>query len=50
MEASLIAEKKINERLNPLIKTNLFSRVFILFAHKNLYENVHDAVSWNISI
>ena len=35
--AYLIAEKKINERLNRSIKTNLFSREFILFAHKNLY-------------
>ena len=40
--AYLIAEKKINERLNRSIKTNLFSREFILFAHKNLYENIEN--------
>ena len=46
--AYLIAEKKINERLNRSIKTNLFSREFILFAHKNLYENMENSTENSI--
>ena len=46
--AYLIAEKKINERLNRSIKTNLFSREFILFAHKNLYENIENSTENSI--
>jgi len=41
--AYLIVEKKINDRLNSSIKTNIFSREFILFTHKHLYNNINNS-------